>query len=55
MEIDESKFSKRKFNKGHHVKGGQVFWGRETENKKKCFFVVVPDRTAKTLVEIIRK
>ena len=35
VEIDKSKFAKRKYNAGHRVVGGWVFWGRDTENKRK--------------------
>lgn len=55
VEIDESKFAKRKYNRGHEVKGGWVFGGREKEDKSKTFMVVVPDRTRDTLIPIIQK
>ena len=55
VEIDESKFAKRKYNIGHRVVGGWVFGGRETENKKKVFMVAVEDRTAETLLAVIQK
>lgn len=55
VEIDESKFAKRKYNVGHRVKGGWVFGGRERDNKKKVFMVPVEDRSAETLLSIIRK
>ena len=35
VEIDESKFSKRKYNVGHRVTGGWVFGGREKNDKTK--------------------
>lgn len=49
VEIDESKFAKRKYNVGHRVTGGWVFGGREKDNKKKVFMVPVENRTADTL------
>jgi len=55
VEIDESKFAKRKYNRGHEVKGGWVFGGREKDDKSKCFMVVVPDRTRATLLPIIQQ
>ena len=55
VEIDESKFAKRKYHRGHNTKLGWVFEGREKLNGKKCFAVCVPDRTEKTLVDIIVK
>ena len=53
VEIDESKFGKRKFHKGRRVDGVWVFGGIERETKK-CFFKCVADRTANTLVSIIK-
>ena len=35
IEIDESKFGKRKYYRGHRVEGQWVFGGREKYNKKK--------------------
>ncbi len=55
VEIDESKFAKRKYNRGHPVKTGWVFGGRERDNKKKVFMVCVPDRTADTLCALIQQ
>ena len=55
IEIDESKFAKQKYHRGHNTKLGWVFGGHEKLNGKKCFAVCVPDRTEKTLVDIIVK
>ena len=55
VEIDESKFAKRKYNVGHRMKGGWVFGGREKDNKKKVFMEPVEDRSANTLLAIIQK
>ena len=56
MEIDESKFGKRKYNRGKRVDGVWVFGGIERDsNPPKCFFVSVPDRSAATLVPIIKR
>lgn len=52
IEIDESKFAKRKYNVGHRVVGGWVFGGREWDDKPK---VTVENRTAETLIAIIRE
>jgi hypothetical protein len=49
VEIDESKFGKRKYHRGHHVDGAWVFGARERDNGRKCFFAVVDDRK-KTLI-----
>ena len=54
IEIDESKFGKRKFHKGRRVDGVWVFGGIERETKN-CFFQCVPDRTANTLIAIIKE
>jgi transposase-like protein len=53
VEIDESKFGRRKYHRGHPVKGQWMFCGVERESGR-TFLVAVPDRTADTLVPIIR-
>lgn len=53
VEIDESKFGKRKYHRGHRVEGVWVVGGIERTEEKKCFVVVVPDRSAETLLNII--
>ena len=55
VEIDESKFGKRKYYRGKRVKGQWVFGGRETNDKSKVFMVPVKKRNAKTLLPIIDK
>ena len=52
LEIDESKFGKRKNGRGHPVKGQGVFGGVERESGK-TFLVPVPDRSAETLMAVI--
>lgn len=52
MEIDESKFGKRKYHRGHHVEGAWVFGGFERESGR-IFMVVVENRTAETLLQCI--
>ena len=54
VEIDESKFGKRKYNKGRRVEGVWVFGGIERESKK-CFMVPVEDRSSATLLPIIHQ
>ncbi|GBN04149.1 hypothetical protein AVEN_119016-1 [Araneus ventricosus] len=54
VEIDESKFGKRKYHKGKRVEGKWVFGGIE-RGSKEGFFCVVEDRTAETLIEITKK
>jgi hypothetical protein len=48
VEIDESKFGRRKYNRGHPVKGQWVFGLVERESGR-SFLVPVPGRTAYTL------
>jgi ISXO2-like transposase domain len=55
VEIDESKFGKRKYNKGHKVEGAWVFGGVELTPERKFFAVVVPDRTKETLHAAIKR
>ena len=54
VEIDESKFGKRKYHRGKRVDGVWVFGGIDRETKE-CFFKCVADRSADTLVEIIKE
>ena len=53
VEIDESKFGKRKYNVGRLVEGQWVFGGvcRET---RQCFMVPVEQRDRATLLTIVR-
>ena len=54
VEIDESKFGKRKYNRGRVVDGHWVFGGIE-RGTTKSFMVVVEDRSAATLIPIIQR
>jgi transposase-like protein len=54
VEIDESKFGKRKFNAGHRVEGVWVVGGCE-KNGRGVFAVPVESRNAITLLEIIQR
>jgi transposase-like protein len=53
VEIDESKFGRSNYNRGHPVEGQWVFGGVE-RGSGRTFLVPVPDRTADTLTAIIR-
>lgn len=53
VEIDESKFGKRKSHKGHRVEGIWVVGGVERTPERKAFFLTVPNRTGHTLKLII--
>ena len=55
VEIDESKFGKRKYYRGHRVEGQWVFGGREKNNHSKVFMVPVENRKQATLLPIIQK
>ncbi|XP_055948314.1 uncharacterized protein LOC129981488 [Argiope bruennichi] len=54
VEVDESKFGKRKFNRGKRVEGKWVFGGVERETGK-CFMKVVDDRTTDSLLSVINE
>jgi hypothetical protein len=43
VEIDESKFGKRKFHRGHHVEGVWVLGGVKRTKERRVFLVAVPD------------
>ena len=55
VEIDESKFGKRKYHRGHRVEGQWVFGGREKYNKKKIFMIPVHNHKQSTLIPLIQK
>ncbi|QQP53430.1 Putative LOC101846883, partial [Caligus rogercresseyi] len=54
VEIDESKFGRRKYNRGRLVEGHWVFGGVERESGK-CFIVEVEDRRENTLLTILQQ
>jgi transposase-like protein len=54
-EIDESKFAKVKYGRGHPVKAGWVFVGIERERPENLFLVPVVERNAATLIPIIKE
>jgi transposase-like protein len=54
VQIDETKLGKRKYNRGHRIDGVWILAGVEKTAERKVFLVRVPDRTAETLLEIIR-
>ena len=55
VEIDESKFGKRKYHRGHRVEGQWVFGGREKDNKGRIFMIPVANRKKETLIKLIKK
>ena len=55
VELNESKFGKRKYHQGHRVEGVWIFDGIERTDERKCFLVAVPNRTARTLLDVIER
>jgi transposase-like protein len=55
VEIDESKFGKRKYQRGHHVEGVWIVGGVERTTERRIFLVKVENRNTKTLTDIIEK
>jgi hypothetical protein len=53
VEIDDSKFGRRKYHRGHPVKGQWVFGGVERKSGK-TFLIPAPCRTVDTLIDVIR-
>jgi transposase-like protein len=52
VEIDESKFGRRRYHTGHPSEGLWVFGGVERESRE-TFLVPIKDRTAETLMAVI--
>lgn len=55
VQIDESKFGLRKYNRGHRVEGVWIFGGVEITQERKVFLVPVPDRNQNTLLQLIER
>jgi transposase-like protein len=55
VEIDESKFGKRKYQRGHRVEGCWVLGGVERTEQRKVFALTVPNRSAATLLNAIKE
>lgn len=55
VEIDESKFGKRKHHRGKRVEGQWIFGGFEWESRECSIMVPVGKRDIATLVPIIKK
>jgi hypothetical protein len=53
VEVDESKFGKRKHHRGHPVEGVWVIGGVERGGDRGVFLAQVPDRSAETLMAVI--
>ena len=55
VEIDESKFGKRKYNRGHRVEGVWIVGGIERTSERKVFMCKVDSRDSETLKRVISK
>ncbi|KAG1441985.1 hypothetical protein G6F56_011251 [Rhizopus delemar] len=55
VEINESKFGKRKYNRGGRVEGVWAVGGVERTAERQCFLVTVNDRSTETMNAIIEK
>ncbi|OAD70990.1 hypothetical protein PHYBLDRAFT_73821 [Phycomyces blakesleeanus NRRL 1555(-)] len=55
VEIDESKFGKRKYHQGHRVEGVWVLGSIEKTAERKTFLMTVPHRDAATFLQVIKK
>ena len=55
VEVDESKFGKRKYHRGHHVEGVWVLGMVERTPDRKIILIPVPDRKASTLEACLRR
>jgi ISXO2-like transposase domain len=53
VQIDESKFGKRKYNRGRYIKGVWVLGGVEITQERKIFLKIVENRNAETLEDMI--
>ena len=54
VQIDKSKFGKRKYHRGHRIEGQWVFGGIE-EGSRRNFLVCVEKRDAATLIPLIKR
>jgi len=54
VEIDESKFGKRKYNRGHCVDGVWILGAIEKSNRKRIILMIVDDRKKETLTEKLK-
>lgn len=53
VEVDESKFGRKKANRGHPVEGVWVLGGVERTNARRVFLVPIEKRDKTTLLEIV--
>ncbi len=55
MEMDESKFGKRKYHQGHRVEGVWVVGAVERTALRRMFAISVDDRSRETLHDMIER
>jgi transposase-like protein len=55
VQIDESKFGKRKYNRGHRVDGAWAIVGVEMTAARKVFAEVVENRSEQTIVDVLQR
>lgn len=55
VEIDESKFGKRKHHRGHRVEGVWILGGVERTRERRVFLVKIENRSLETLEDVISK
>ncbi|KCZ75209.1 hypothetical protein H311_03817 [Anncaliia algerae PRA109] len=55
VQLDESKFGKRKYNRGNRIEREWGFVGVEVIEERKFFTVIIEKRDAETLNDIILK
>ncbi|KAI4293219.1 hypothetical protein PAPHI01_2493 [Pancytospora philotis] len=55
VEVDESKFGRRKFNRGHRVDGTWVLGAVEKTGKRRIMIIPIENRTRETLLGLLSK
>ncbi|KAI4292769.1 hypothetical protein PAPHI01_2043 [Pancytospora philotis] len=55
VEVDESKFGKRKFHRGHRVDGTWVLGATEKEGKRRIIMLPVANRTREVLLGVLSR
>jgi transposase-like protein len=55
VQVDESKFGKRKYHKGHHVDGVWILGMIEKTEKRRIKLVMVDDRSSETIMQKLKE
>jgi hypothetical protein len=55
VEIDESKFARRKYNRGHRIEGCWIVGGVERTAERRLFVETVESRSREALIDVIRR